>query len=31
MTIQLNDEFKGGEFCIMGETIPLEKNDAVII
>ena len=30
MTIQLNDEFKGGEFCIMGETIPLEKNDAVI-
>ena len=30
MTIQLNDTFKGGEFCIMGEPIPLEKNSAVI-
>lgn len=30
MTIQLNDDFEGGEFCIMGEVIPLEKNDAVI-
>jgi hypothetical protein len=30
MTIQLNDNFSGGELFIMGTDTPLEKNDAVI-
>lgn len=32
MTVQLSDpnNYEGGQFSIMGETIPLEKNQAVI-
>lgn len=30
MTVQLNDDFEGGEIYIFGENIPLGKNDAVI-
>jgi len=30
MSIQINDGFEGGLFYVMGEEIPLEKNDAVI-
>ena len=30
MTVQLNDNFEGGEFYINGDNVELGKNDAVI-